>query len=153
MAIEFSVSQQFAAPPDRVHAAMTDLDHAPDWMPGLVRIERLTPGDFAVGTRWRETRKMFDKEATEEFEVTECAPPGSLAVRVDGSRGTSGSGVFDFRYRLDPAEGGTLVVMDGTIDGMRGVMGFLGHFMVGAYRKACAKDLACLADHVAGRAS
>ena len=27
------------------------------WTPGLIDIDRLTPGEFGVGTEWRETRK------------------------------------------------------------------------------------------------
>jgi len=148
MAIEFTVTQHFVAPPERVFDALTDLEGAADWMPGLVGIEQLTAGDFGPGTEWRETRRMFGHEATEQFEVTDCEPPRHLGLRVDGTRGTSRRGEYLFDYRLEPSGGGTEVVLHGQIRELGTIMGLLGRLMKGPYRKACAKDLEALARHL-----
>ncbi|MFB7516448.1 SRPBCC family protein [Streptomyces sp. NPDC056144] len=69
------VERRVAASPGRVWEAITDLRDMPRVLSGVERVEVLTPGGFDVGTRWRETRRMLGKEATEEMTVTECEPP------------------------------------------------------------------------------
>jgi hypothetical protein len=60
-------------------------------MPSLVRIEPLTEGPMRPGSEWRETRRIFKREATEQFEVTTMEPPRHLGLRVDGTKGASTS--------------------------------------------------------------
>ncbi len=148
MALEFSITHHFAGAPHRVFAALTDLEGAAAWMPGFVRIERVSGPAFGPGTRWRETRKLFGKEATEEFEVTACRSPRHLAVRVDGAKGSSKRGQYLFDYSLAPAGSGTDVTLRGEIRGLGGFGMLVGRLLVGPYRKACAKDLAALARHL-----
>ena len=148
MAVQFTVTQHFPHEPDQVFATLTDMEAVGQWMPGFVRIEMLTEGDFGVGTEWRETRKLFGKEATEQFEVTECRPPSRLGMRVDGSKGSSKRGEYLFTYELEPSEGGTDVVLHGEIGGLSGVIGLMSKILVGPYKKACAKDLRALAEHM-----
>ena len=145
MSITFRVTRELAASPHEVFRTMTNLDDAGKWMPGFVGIQRLgTPGELAVGSRWRETRRMFGKEASEEFEVVELSPPTKLRLRVDGSRGASGTGEYLFTYTLVPTVLGTLVTLDGEIRGLAGVMGVMGRVFSGVYKRACARDLDAL---------
>ena len=65
--MEFSVERSFPHPPDRVFAALTDLARGAEWRPGFLGIERLTEGDFGVGTEWRETRKVFGRTALDPY--------------------------------------------------------------------------------------
>lgn len=142
MAIRFELSETIAAPPERVFAVMTDIPAAAQWMPGFVRIERLTGGEFGPGTRFRETRRMYGHEATEEFEVAAMEPPRALEFVVDGTKGSSKRGLYRFRYRLEPDGAGTRVVLAGELTGLNWLMGLFGKLMAGTFRKACAKDLA-----------
>jgi carbon monoxide dehydrogenase subunit G len=81
------IERDVAAPPDRVWSTLTDLDRSPQVLSGVDRIERLDDGaGFAVGTRWRETRTMFGKEATEVMWVTAMEPGRSYVVEAE-SRG------------------------------------------------------------------
>lgn len=148
MAIQFEVTETFQAPPEQVFDALTSLGDAGRWMPGLVRIEPLGAGAAAVGGGWRETRRMFGREATEEFEVIAHDRPRLLGLRVDGSRGSSGRGVFLFSYGLEPRDGGTAVRLSAEIRGLTGVAGLMGRLFAGSYRKSCAKDLVALKDHL-----
>lgn len=68
--MELQIGREIAASPDRVWALITDLDDAPRLLSGVSRVERLGGPAFGVGTRWRETRVMFGREATEQMEVT-----------------------------------------------------------------------------------
>jgi len=148
MSIEFQVTEVLPGTPDRVFQALTDLDAAAQWMPGYVSIERTGDVRQGVGTRWRETRRMFGREATEEFEVTLYHPPTHLALRVDGTRGSSGRGTFEFDYRLAQRVGGTEVRMSGRVDGLPPVMRWLSGILKGPYKSACARDLRALAQHL-----
>lgn len=68
------VSTQIDAPPARVYEVITDLPSAPDRIKAIKTLEVLTEGEFGVGTRFRETRVMFGKEATEEMEIIDLVP-------------------------------------------------------------------------------
>jgi uncharacterized protein YndB with AHSA1/START domain len=150
MSIEFEVTEMVRARPEQVFDALTDLDGAVHWMQGLTRLEALGAGAGAVGGGWRETRRMFGREATEEFEVTEYDRPRRLGLRVDGSRGSSGRGEYVFTYTLEPRDGGTQVRLAGEILGLTGVAAVLGRLFAGTYRKSCAKDLSALKEHLEG---
>jgi uncharacterized protein YndB with AHSA1/START domain len=150
MSIEFTLTRQIDHPPERVFHALTDLDSAGKWMPGFVGIDKLTGGEFGVGTEWRETRKLFGRAATEQFEVTRCDPPTHFSVRVDGTKGDSKRGEYLFYYRLEPKDGGTEVTLDGAIQGLSGLIALVGKIMVGPYKKACAKDLIAMAEYLDG---
>ncbi|MFF3765007.1 SRPBCC family protein [Streptomyces sp. NPDC001922] len=91
---EVVVERRIAAPVDRVWDALTDLESAPRILSGVERVEVLTPGPFAEGTRWRETRRMLGREATEEMYVTACEKPESFVVEAD-SRGAHYTSAFE----------------------------------------------------------
>ena len=56
---------------DILWQVITDLEGAPDIVSGIDRIEMLAgAGSFGIGTRWRETRTMFGRSATEEMQIT-----------------------------------------------------------------------------------
>jgi uncharacterized protein YndB with AHSA1/START domain len=148
-AIAFDYTLTIPVPPERVFAAMSDTEEMGRWMPGFVGIERLTEGDFGVGTAFRETRKMFGMDSTEHFEVRAFEPPHRIDFYIDGKRGTSKSGEYLFSYRLQPADGGTQLQMFGEIGGMSGFAAFIGRFMAGPFKKMCAKDMDALKAYLA----
>lgn len=144
MALAFHLEQRIQASADRVFAVLTDLERAGDWMPGFVRIEVLTPGPIRIGTTFRETRKMFGREAVEQFEVTDLDPPRLLGLTVDGTKGSSGKGTFRFRHLLVTEGSTTIVRLEGTIEGLGRVAEFFGRLFMGTMTKATAKDLEAL---------
>ena len=76
-AMEIQVTRTIDAPPEIVWTLITDIANSPQVISGIdsVTILGSTEG-FGVGTRWRETRTMFGKEATEEMEVSARSPRG-----------------------------------------------------------------------------
>ena len=100
----FEVSTVISASPERVFALFTDLAHAPDNIRAIKKLELLTPGPMCMGTRFRETRVMFGKEATEEMEVIELDPGRSYAVTAS-SCGTR----YLTRFSFQPVPEGTRV--------------------------------------------
>jgi carbon monoxide dehydrogenase subunit G len=151
MPISFRSEHLIEAPPSEVLAAMTDIDSWPAWMQGLQRVEKLSGGPFGVGTRWRETRRMFGKEASEVFEVVEFEPPRRIGLFVDGAQGTTGKGEFRYVYSLEPASpDSTRLTLDGEIE-MPGAMArILGFLLKGVFRKACDRDTRALKAHLEG---
>jgi len=65
-----TITKRVDAPVELTFAAFTDLDHAAANVSDIVRIERLSKGPMHVGTRWRETRRVRRREATEDLEVS-----------------------------------------------------------------------------------
>lgn len=139
---------QIDASPDRVFAAMIDFDGYQHWMNGFVGVEKLTEGPFGVGTEWRETRRMFGREASEVFEVTACEAPSRLGLRVDGKRGASRKGEYRFEYVLSPEGTGTRVRLNGQIDMPGWFAGLMARMFVGMFKKAIDKDMQALKQHV-----
>lgn len=71
------------APPDRVFQAWSDFRNADQLVSGIEEIEVLTDGPIGVGTKFRETRLMHGKRATEEMEITEFQPGDRFVVECD----------------------------------------------------------------------
>jgi carbon monoxide dehydrogenase subunit G len=146
---ELTIREQIAAPPERVFAAASDFANAPKAIPGILRVEMLTPGPVRAGTRFRETRRMFGKEASEEMTVAELEPPRRylLTAESHGSR-------YRTEFRFEPgAAAGTEVVM--TFRGeplttFAKVMTFVMKPMMKSMAKLCARDLADLKRSIEG---
>ena len=151
MPLRFTIEERFDASPEEVFRVATDIDAFGDWMPNFVRAEKLTDGVVGKGAIWRETRKMFGKESTEQFEVTAAEPGKSLDLFVDGQKGTTGRGEYRFRYVFEPQGAGTLLRMDGEIAGMGWFMETLGRLFIGSFKKAVHGDLKALKTHLERR--
>ena len=94
------------APPSVVWAVITDLEGTTVHLPGIVAVERVSddgPGAYGVGTRWRETRRMFGQEAVEEMEVEAVDSARRTVVRAE-----HGAVRYVCGYELLPAGNGTI---------------------------------------------
>lgn len=148
MAMNFQIEQPFNAAPERVYAVMTGLDTWHEWMPNLVRVEKLTDGEFGEGTEWKEVREMFGKEAAEHFEVTACVPNERVELYIDGSKGATGKGEYRFVQTLRRDGERTVLTTSGEVSGM-GLMGKLfGWLFKRMFTKAMRKDLEAMRDYV-----
>lgn len=70
-----TVSRHIQAPPATVFHYAADLRNAAGRIKNIRKLEVLTDGPVRKGTRFRETRVMFGREATEEMEILEFDPP------------------------------------------------------------------------------
>ncbi|MGY1740375.1 MULTISPECIES: SRPBCC family protein [unclassified Blastococcus] len=104
---DVEVRRHVRAPVERVWAVATDLAGAPQVLSGVDAVEVLTPGPFGVGTRWRETRTMMGRSATEEMAVTAVEPQRAYTVEA-ASSGVRYVSTFAF---APAADGGTDVRM------------------------------------------
>ncbi|QTD43017.1 SRPBCC family protein [Sporosarcina sp. Te-1] len=148
MSIHFQVKRIFQVPKQTTYNSLLDLDAANYWMQGLVRMERLDNGTIQVGSQWKETRKMFGKEATEHFEVVQLNEPDKIVLRCDGTKGTTGKGEFIFTYIITSSGEHSEVALYGDIKGLTGMTKLFGKMMSGTFKKACVKDLDSLKDYL-----
>lgn len=137
------LEETIAAAPADVFRVFTDLAMAPERIDSIQSLELLGKGPVGKGTRFRETRVMFGKEATEEMEITEFDPPRSYTVEAESC------GVhYHSRYTFDGTQASTKVLftMSTRPASLMGrVMGpVFGVLMKGSMRKAMEQDHAQL---------
>src|SRR5262245_3572719 len=127
-----SCTRHVNAPPDRVFAVAADLRRTSAVISGIKRLEVLGDGPIGRGTRFRETRLMFGREATEEMEIVEFDPPRGYAIGCEscGCRYRS-----EFRFR--PADGGTDMEMTFNAVPLTFAARVMGFFMKRMMMKAC----------------
>ena len=77
---EVRIKRHVKAPPEKVFEVAADFPNAAEFINGISKMEMLTEEPVRVGTRFRETRVMFKREATEEMEITAFDPPRSYAL-------------------------------------------------------------------------
>jgi hypothetical protein len=134
-----------AKPQQLVFNVFSDIKNAATNVDGIESIEFLGDITSGVGTKWRETRKMFGKEATEDMWVSQLNAPASYEVLAE-SRGTKYKSTYTFE-ELGP--NATKVVM--TFEGQPVSLGAkllspLGILFSGTMKKMLAKDMANLKD-------
>ncbi|MFK4690307.1 SRPBCC family protein [Streptomyces pristinaespiralis] len=135
------VERLILAPPGPVWQALTDIRGWERTLSGVERIEVLTEGDFGVGTRWRETRRMLGKEATEEMRVTACEPPERYVVEAD-SQGTHYVSEFSLLIAGPEATTVRLTFRAEPSGGFTGLLAkVFGKLGARAVRRAIARDL------------
>jgi hypothetical protein len=143
------VSQWIQAPVAEVFALATDIEAMPGRIRDIVKVEQLTPGPMAMGTRFRETRIVFRKEATETFEVTQFTPNAGYEL-------TAASCGAEYRttFAFTPEGDGTRVdvaVRTRAVSFFAKLFTPLAFLMKGMLRKCVAKDLDDLKAAAEGR--
>ena len=82
--METSVSKRIDAPCERVWGIITDIEGSPDVIQGISKVEVLErPESGLEGLKWRETRTMFGKEATEVMWITDVVANTSYRTRAE----------------------------------------------------------------------
>lgn len=133
-------SIHIAADRARVFDVFRDLDTMANHIEGITKIEVLEgSAQMSPGTKWRETRTMFGKEATEDMWVTGFEEGVSYVVEAE-SRGTH----YRSEYLFTSEGDGTRVDM--TFEGRpltfgARVFGLIGVLFLGATKKAFHKDM------------
>ena len=129
------------APIEQVFAIFTDIQRWPEMIQSMAKIELLTAGPVGRGTRFRETRLLFNKEAHEDMEFTEFQPPNRYVIEAS-SHSTHYISTFTFRKNDDGATSlrMTFVGKPQTLIA-KTVGSFLFFFFAGMTRKTLAADL------------
>jgi hypothetical protein len=135
---EFRITKHIEAPPETVFDVATDLAHAAEHVRGIEKIELLSAGPIGVGTKWRETRKMMGREATETLEIKTFDRPRKYVVGCE-----SCGCYFETTFSFLPRDGGTDVTLDvhtKALTLMAKIMSPLGNLMMGNTMRKCLDD-------------
>lgn len=69
--MKLSLTETINASPEAVWTVITDLENAAERITGITKVEVLErPESGVIGLKWRETRVMLGKEATEEMTIS-----------------------------------------------------------------------------------
>ena len=142
--------ESIQAPVEQTFEAFSAVPEIANWISAITDMQVLTDGPVGVGTRFRETRVMYGKEATEEMEFTEYQPHQAYVVEAI-SHGVH----YISRYQFRSNNGGTEVEV--TFEGVpqskfAKLMSPLASLMMGSVRKALQSDLADLKRHLESQA-
>lgn len=130
------------AEPSRVWSIVADIDNAKDTISAIDELEVLErpAGSSLVGLKWRETRTMFGKAATEVMWITDAVEESYYETRAE-SHGSE----YVSRIELAPHDGGTRLSMgfEGTpvTFGAKVMWALTGWMAKSAMKKALAADL------------
>ncbi len=137
--MKITAERAIAAPVSEVFRAFTDFERASETVSGIESVEMLTEDPVGKGTRFKETRIMFKRPATEILEVTEYHPDRSYTVGC-----TSCGCEYSTEFLFQPEGQGTRVDMTMTtrpLTFMAKLMSPLGRLMAGPMRKCFEQDL------------
>ena len=129
------------APPKAVWNVVSDIENAANTIQAIEKIEILEkPRGKLVGLKWRETRKMFGKTATEVMWITNATEASQYETRAE-----SHGSIYTTRVSVQPHDSGTRLQMEfegkPVTFGAKVTWGLMGFMFKGATRKALQKDL------------
>ena len=134
-----TVTKQINAPANAVFDKFTDFAHAAENVGGIESLEILTDGPVGKGTRFRETRIMFNRAATEEMEITAWEAGKSYTVEAE-----SCGAHYATKFTVEPQGESSVVRMDMQVRPLTmtaRLMAPLGWLMKGAMKKCLAADM------------
>lgn len=136
---KITLSRRIECPRQEVFRLFSELDQLPSRISAIKGVEKLTAGPVGIGTRFRETREMFGKQATEEMVFTDFQADESYTVECD-SHGTRYRSIFQF----EPVGEYTDVNVSFEVRPMSfaaRLLSPLGWLMIGATKKMLAGDV------------
>ena len=139
--MEVSTSIEISKPKENAWKAITDIENSPGRISNIISIDVLEkPEDGFVGFKWKETRKMFGKEATEVMWVTDSVENDYYVTRAE-----SHGSVYISRLSVTESAGITTLTMSFSGEAQsliaRILSALMGIFIKGAMVKELQKDL------------
>lgn len=105
--MKVSTSVFIDKPKEDVWKVVTDIENCADRITSIIRVDILeNPNDSLVGLKWRETRNMFGKEASEIMWVTESVDSAYYVTRAE-----SHGSIYISRIEVESKDEGTLLTM------------------------------------------
>jgi uncharacterized protein YndB with AHSA1/START domain len=146
--MELSVFVEIEKPIEDVWKAIVDFENCTNYISAIVDLKIIDkPADTLIGFKWKETRIMFGKEATETMWITDYAENDFYQTRAE-----SHGSIYISRLSLEHVGENTKLTMSFTAEAqkffvkiMSVVMGFM---MKGSMKKALVKDLNDIKNHL-----
>lgn len=139
--MELKTNVQINATKEKVWSIISDIENSTDNISAIERIEILTPRtEGLLGLKWKETRTMFGKQATEVMWITDAKENEFYQTRAE-----SHGAIYISRLWLEENTNGTLLSMsfngEPQTTGAKFMSMVLGWMFKGATVKALKKDL------------
>ncbi len=99
--IQHEVTIHLNKPVEQVFAFLMDTSKLATWQSNLIKSEQLTEGPLRAGSRFREVRRINNKETEIQGEITSLEPNRRFETK------TSTKPQAMVSYSLDPEQGGT----------------------------------------------
>lgn len=139
---QVTIHKSIQAPVELVFMTISDIRNFAEAVPDIVNVEMLTDTPTGVGTRFRETRVMYGREATEEMEITEYVENNRVRIMAD-SHGV----VWNSLFTVQPTDAGTELSLVMEIKPQTLIARIMSFFMKGAMQKAMDKDMEAVKKH------
>src|SRR5690554_4166628 len=137
-------------PIEEVWSVITDFKNCAEFIHGITKIEVLEePENTLLGFKWKETRKMFGKEATEVMWITDFVENEFYQTKAE-----SHSSIYTSRLTVKTVDNQTQLTMSFSSEAQNLVAkilsGLMGFMVKGAMKKAVLKDLSDIKNHLEG---
>lgn len=146
--MELSVFVEIKKPLKDVWMAIIDFDNCSNYIESIVNLEIINqPKDTLVGFKWKETRVMFGKEATETMWITDYAVNDYYQTRTE-----SHGSIYISRLSIEKAGENTKLTMSFSAEAqtffVKIISKCMGFMMIGSMKKALIKDLQDIKTHL-----
>lgn len=132
--ITFTNTVRIDRPAADIYAYLSDLENMPEWNWAITETTKITQGSIALGTRYRQTRRV-PRPATEILQITDLDADRHLEIQ-----GTVAAMAARLRYDLTEIEGETELA--NTVDlEPRGALRLAGPILGTRIEKAVASNL------------
>lgn len=139
--MQVTTNVEIAQPKEKVWAVITDIKNCSQVISAINGLEVLhQPDEGLVGLKWKETRLMFGKQASETMWITEAVENEFYCTRAE-----SHGSVYLTRLSLAQIGGNTVLTMSFSAEARSFLAKFasviMGFFIKGAMKKALDQDL------------
>jgi carbon monoxide dehydrogenase subunit G len=146
--MQVSVNIEISSSKEKVWAAITDIENCINFISSIIDLEVLNkPEDSFVGLKWKETRLMFGKKASETMWITDAVENEYYCVRAE-----SHGSVYITKISLSEIENNTLLTMSFSAQAQttfaKLISAIMGIFIKGSMEKELKRDLADIKKYV-----
>ena len=139
--MKLTIDIEIKAPKEKVWKVITDIENSVNTISGIEKIEILNkPKDTVVGLKWKETRTIFGKSATETMWITEATENDYYKTRAE-----SNGAIYQTILKLSEKENTTFLTMEFSTEAisLKGkIMAFIfGRMLSKSMKKLIEKDL------------
>jgi len=133
---KISVSTEINASKEKIWSIITNIEESVHTISGIHKVEILEKGTPFKGLKWRETREMFGKEATEVMWIHDCKENEYYNVRAENH----GSKYYTDFY-LTEKEGATVLTMEFSAEVESALAKFVNFIFGWMFKRATIKAL------------
>lgn len=134
--MKLSVDIEINVPKEKVWKVITDIENSVNTISGIEKIEILNkPKDSVVGLKWKETRTVFGKTATETMWITEAKENNFYKTRAE-----SNGAIYQTSLKISEKENISFLAMEFSSKAIS-LKGKIMAFVFGAILKKSMKKL------------